>query len=223
MSKKRDFQRVAKEAGILKSGVQYYRQSKSYIISIADNPLPEGKGYTTLSVGVYPTVNDAREHLPNDIQACVDHNLSDYPDILERVTERYHPVMLSDRDITYQLLKALLNDPSTAQSAQATLQYIESLESQIQAETVRPKGTYTSQYPDQQKKPIEWQQPDYREHPVYIFVIDCPYCGQHVTLERHSPRNPVHCGEDDCATEHNRTLARERKRRQRERQKVNRE
>lgn len=220
MSKKRDFDQLAKRAGIIRPAITYHRQSKSYIVSIADVKMIKRGGYTSLEVGSYRTIEDANDRLQDDIQACIERNLADYPNVLERVTNQYHIVTdeLSDRDIAYQLLESLLNSPETKESAEIALHYLESLESQRQADTSHPKGTYISQYPEQQKKPIQWEQPDYREHPVYTFDIDCPYCGQHVTLERHSPRNPVHCGEDDCATEHNRALARERKRRQRERQ-----
>jgi len=222
MSKKRDFDRLAKRVGIIRPDVTYDRLSKSYIVSIADVKTIKRGGYTSLEVGSYRTIDDANNRLQDDIQACIERNLADYPDIVERVTKQYHIVTheLSDRDRAIQALESLLKSPKTKESAQLALDYIESLEAQTQADTVHPKGTYSSQYPDQQKKPIQWKQPDYREHPVYTFEVDCPYCEQHVTLERHSPRNPVHCGEDACATEHNRTLARERKRRQRQREKL---
>jgi hypothetical protein len=222
MSKKRDFDRLAKRVGIIRPDVTYHRLSKSYVISIAEVKMTGKRGYTSIEVGSYRTIEDAQGQLQDDIQACVDRNLADYPDILERVTSAYHIVTseLSDRDRTHQLLESLLDSQKTKELAQVALDYIQSLESKIEADTVHPSGKYTSQYPDVKKKPIDWTQPDYREHPVYIFEVDCPYCGQHVTLERHSSKEPVHCGKDDCATEHNRTLARERKRRQRERAKA---
>lgn len=222
MSKKQGFERIAKQVGIIRPHVTY-KPRMGYVIDIADVPMSDRAGYTSLEVGLYQSIDEAKMQLADDIRACINRNLADYPDILERVIEKYHPVTddLSERDITHQLLQALANDPAKAKQATIALEYIQSLESKIDADTVHPKGTYDSKYPDIQKKPIDWQQPDYREHPVYTFEVDCPYCGQHVTLERHSPREPQHCGKDECATEHNRALARERKRRQRRRQKRN--
>lgn len=65
------------------------------------------------------------------------------------------------------------------------------------------------------KKAIVWHQPAVRKSPVWHHTIVCEYCGQTVTLERHSSRIPPHCGSDTCSQEHNRLLARRRKRRER--------
>ncbi|MEL6309630.1 MAG: hypothetical protein AAFQ52_15925 [Chloroflexota bacterium] len=89
-----------------------------------------------------------------------------------------------------------------------------------QTNQYKPKEDYDHQ-PDKIDK-LAWQQPLHRDAPVWVFALDCPYCGQHVMLERHSPREPQHCGDESCATEHKRILARERKRRQRRRENTSR-
>jgi len=222
MSAKREFQRLAKRFGILSPEVEYERRQKAYSIRI-EIKNPGGVGYTNPAVGVYENLLLAEEQLEADIQAF----LLRYPDAMDKVTERYHIVTRDeppDIDNIEQLLQALQNknhpyyiDDTVARIASRAVDYIAELESDQPPK--KAKGTYSSRLPEQPKKPIGWSQPGARQHPVYVFEFRCPYCGDDVHLERHSPREPQRCDKVGCAEEHRRLLARERKRRQRSRNK----
>ncbi|MEL6309474.1 MAG: hypothetical protein AAFQ52_15130 [Chloroflexota bacterium] len=230
MSKKRAFYNLAHEMGILSPIVKYEKRSKEYHICISI-PAEDGVGVIDAVIGGYHALADAKETLEADIQAF----LLRYPTALEKVTDRYHIVTLNEGEQSQddtahkirQFLEALqrenhqyYQDDAVAILAKQTAQYIADLEAERPPNMA--KGTYKSQLPEQPKKAIEWEQPQARQHPVYTFEFDCQYCGGHFILERHSPRQPQHCGGESCAAEHRRKLARERKRRQRERERLSR-
>lgn len=224
MSKKREFIRLARQAGIVSPSVTYDRRAKGYHVAIGSIPNPYNAGYVDIEIALYDNLNETRDRIEADIRACIDHNIDRYPDILKKVTITYEDVTLSDRDRTYQWLDGLSrdDDSDTAQSAKIALNYFEVLESQARETTRQPKGTYKTTLTEPvERKPLQWQQPDYRNAPVYYFDLECPYCGRSETLERRRNRRPPHCGRDDCQQVHERTLARDRKRRQRARQKKN--
>ncbi len=229
MSNQQAFRQLAIGKGILSPKIQYDRRAGDYTICITI-PASDGVGFVDAGVGVYQTLAQAKDQLSDDIAKF----LLRYPDAKDKVASRYHKATDSQntfeqsntddrRASTYQLLQALQNeehpyyqDDLLAQLATDALAYIISLEAQLPPTTA--KGTYESKLPEQPKKAIEWEQPIARQHPVYTFDLICPYCGDEVTLERHSPHAPKHCDKDECGIEHRRTLARERKRRQRERE-----
>jgi endogenous inhibitor of DNA gyrase (YacG/DUF329 family) len=116
--------------------------------------------------------------------------------------------------------KLLEIDPEIGDMANDCLRYIEQLEELVE-ELIAEQGEegrrrYRSILPLQAKKKVKWKQPKHRKHPVYEFEIDCPYCQQSVKLERLSPHYPAHCDKESCKRDHKRALARERKRRQRD-------
>lgn len=223
MSKRRQFVKVAEQAGILSFSVTYERQAKAYAIRITV-PLENDKVFTDPAVGVYTTAEAAQEQIADDLLRFLER----YPSAWESVTLLYQDVTQAQHEAALSLGWEMLEGIANADlrvlrfdhqaAAQAILDEVASLRDHPPQRGRVAKGTYSSRLPDQPKKPIAWQQPDARQHPVYTFEITCPYCGAEVTLGRHSPREPRHCGAETCQVEHERLLARERKRRQRARQ-----
>jgi hypothetical protein len=236
MTLRKEYSRIAKDAGIAYPTIEYERQLQAYSICIMiPNPSQSDHntgGYIAATVGTYSSVDEAREKIDSDLLKFV----RKYPAALDMVTSTYANRIKAQQAFTETydtvtednagaLLTALLKlistsstldlTPSHREAAKQGLQYIRDLKAKLPPEVAQ--GNYHSRYPDQPKQPIDWQQPQARQHPVYVFEVDCPYCGKSVTLERYSPREPQHCGEDTCEQEHQRLLARERKRRQRQR------
>lgn len=216
--------KIAKQAGIVTCDVTYERHLKSYAIRITV-PLKQGKGFTDAAVGVYTSPEEAATRIDDDLLAFLDKE----PAAWDKVSLSYDDVMQERQRaalaLGWEMLQAiaegnlhLLKQEHRA-AATAILDEVARLQAHSPALARKAKGTYKSRLPNQPKKPIEWEQPDSRQHPVYVFEITCPYCGTHATLERHSPREPRHCGAQACEEEHTRILARERKRRQRLRRK----
>ena len=66
--------------------------------------------------------------------------------------------------------------------------------------------------------PIPWNQPSYRQTPVYQHTLACAVCDKTVTVQTHRSQPPPVCDRDDCRATHIRLQARDRKRRQRARE-----
>lgn len=136
-----------------------------------------------------------------------------------KVTQSYDNVTpTTDQEAIYLLLDlAEAGQPIDADLIARVRIYLHQLETDAQ---VKPTATgrYTSRHPDADKTTIDWQQPQQRQAPIYSHQITCQVCGQQVLVRNHSPNPPKICNDPTCRTEHNRHLARERKRRQRARQ-----
>jgi hypothetical protein len=220
MDKRKLYRNIAKRAGIIAPEIEYYRERKAYSIGITIKT-PDGKGFYAPSIGLYESPQDAEGRIADDLKAF----LEKHPEAREKVTISYKSVTKqTPKQASRELLQRLLAgegnlalNAEVQRMAKATLEYLEKLE------TLRPKpkatGIYRSLYPNQKKKALKWKQPIARQAPIYTFEVDCPYCGRHVTMERFSPREPQHCGQDECYTLHERELARVRKQRQRAREK----
>jgi hypothetical protein len=214
---KRDFQKLAKETGIQAPQVEYNKQSKEYIIRMTI-PNPDRAGYINPIIGAYATIEDAQERITDDLRAFV----QKYPSAQDKITIRYKTVTISeiDNQAMVMLLKRLIHS-----KGKLTITNEDRIIAQAIIEALPPdraSGDYQSVHPDQDKHPVEWSQPKAKQTPIWQHAVDCPYCGSHEIIETYSPRTPKHCSQDACAEEHIRNLARERKRRQREREKASR-
>jgi hypothetical protein len=221
MDKRKLYRDIAKRVGIKAPQVEYIAKRKAYAIGI-EMAMPRG-GFSVRDIGVYETPQDAEARLKDDLRAF----LQKYPEAKSKVTLLYENVTkakpLTPKEASRELLNRLLAGQGSIalneqlrQMAEITLEYLEKLEAPRAQR--KAKGTYRNRVFGE-KKPIQWEQPDAREAPVYRFEVDCPYCGRHVSMERFSPREPQHCGQPECYTLHERELARVRKQRQRAREK----
>lgn len=221
MDKRRLYRDIAKRAGIKDPAIEYHRERKAYSIGI-ELKTPSG-GYAAYGVGLYYSPQEAEARVADDLKVF----LKKHPEASEKVTLSYNTVTTVDAITPKQASRVLLENllaqqetlsPHEVQElAQRTLEYIEKLEAPRVKE--RASGKYRSRVPGLKKKPIVWEQPGARQAPVYEFEVDCPYCGRHVSMERFSPHEPRHCGQEGCYQEHERELGKERQRRWRERHK----
>ena len=78
-------------------------------------------------------------------------------------------------------------------------------------------GHYQSRRPEADQTLIYWKQPTHRRLPYFTHEVVCAVCGAAVTIVNNSPTPPAVCESQQCRAERARTLARERKRRQRAR------
>lgn len=231
MSSKRDeFRKIGKAAGIKSPEIEYIPERKAYTIGITIQS-PDKKGFYAPSVGMYHDLKEAQENIKADLTRFLDK----HPQAREKVTGLYDTVTLQEpravaKSFVVNWIKRglggglfdLLNEGYTLEDIEEIIGQIESIMSDIESPkkaTKRvKKSSYKSILPDAEKAAITWEQPEERLAPVYHFEITCPYCGSHVSLERFSPKSPAHCGADSCQEKHERELARIRKQRQRARQ-----
>lgn len=242
MSTRDKLYKLARKVGVKQFDASYNRSTKQWTVySVERNP--DGPGYVSYGIGVYLDYAHAKRQLADDWQAyqqgTQDPAEDTFFDDMREASDAYIASRLSEQvTLLYDIVTQSLDDTSDGQAVlyalldtlrgvsehpvvDAAQSYLDSVESVETHNVTKPAATgrYTSKLPDAPKAPIAWEQPAARQAPVYTFEVDCPYCQRSETLSRHSPRPPAHCGRDECQQQHQRKLARERKRRQRAREK----
>lgn len=138
----------------------------------------------------------------------------------DNITVQYNNVTkITQQEALYQLLDRVeQGQPVPTELIGQARAYVARLE-QGQPVKQHATGRYTSRHPEAEAVPLAWEQPGYRQAPIYTHAIVCGVCGEAVTIRNHSPNPPSVCERENCQVAHQRALARARKRRQRSREK----
>lgn len=138
-----------------------------------------------------------------------------HPDAPAMGSEHLHRAQQAMYTLISRAQQGQLVTPETVQGAWA---YLAELERNYKTQAT---GRYTPkrELAEVDRSPLAWVQPIHRNAPQYDHEITCTICGDAVTITTRSPHPPSTCTRDDCRNEHQRALARERKRKQRAREK----